>query len=205
MNPSPYQMRRATLEDLPGLRELWQQGERPVADLEKRLTEFQVATAIDGTLLGCIGLQIASQQGQIHSEIYKSLEMKAELHSLLWDRVQALARNHGLHRLWVQEQTASWRSRGFQEADADALQKLPQSFGGSPQSWFTLRLREEAATAVSLEREFELFKQSQKEMSERALRQARTLRLLAGIVAIAGLSLALWAVWKVLRRLPKPR
>jgi N-acetylglutamate synthase-like GNAT family acetyltransferase len=204
MSPSQYLMRRATLEDLSSLRELWRLAGFPVADLERRLTEFQVVIAPDGVLLGCVGLQIENQQGKIHSETYKSLEMQTELRSLLWERLQALARNHGLHRLWVAEDSAAWRPRGFQEAGAEVLQKLPQRFGGAPQSWFTLKLREEAAAAISIEREFELFKQSQKEVSERSLRQARALKLLAGMIALAGLVLSLWLVWRVLRRLPKP-
>lgn len=205
MNASNYQMRRATLDDLVELRKLWQQAQWAVHDLEKRLTEFQVVETADGTLLGCIGLRIEGQQGKIHSEAYRSQELEGDLRWRLWERVQSVARNHGLYRVWTLDKISFWRSQGFTEVDEALLDKIPASFGDSKQTWLLLRLREEAAAGSSLEHEFELFKQSQNEMSERVLRQARALRILAGFVAVLGLVAVFCAVCYVLRRLPRAK
>ena len=193
-------MRRATLEDLAGLRPLWVQAPRGAAELEKQLTEFQVAVASDGTLLACIGLRIAGPHAKVHHETYRSLEMKTELRDAVWERVQSVARNHGLCRIWIEEADAVWRERGFVEAEPALLRKLPASFGDRGRSWKTLPLREEISPAVSLEREFELFKQSQREKSDRALRRARALKVVAGFIAAGTLALALGALGYVLRR-----
>ena len=40
---SAFTVRRATIEDQPGLAELWEAMKYPSRDLEKRLTEFQIA------------------------------------------------------------------------------------------------------------------------------------------------------------------
>lgn len=202
MSPSPYQIRRATLEDLAGLRKLWEQAQFSVTDLEKHLTEFQVAAAADGSLAGCLGLQIAHQQGRIRAEAYRDWSLRAELRPGLWERVQSVARNHGLIRLWIQEADGDWPARGFREATAEQLKELPAGFGGPQARWLMLQLREGVAPAVSVEHEFELFKQAQREMSEKAFRQVRVLRFLAGFVAAGALGLALWAAWYVLRHLP---
>jgi N-acetylglutamate synthase-like GNAT family acetyltransferase len=203
MDVSNFQTRRATLDDLVELRKLWHQAGFPGGDLEKRLTEFQIAETADGTLLGCIGLQLESQQGKIHSETYCTPKAEDALRPRLWDRIQAVARNHGLCRLWTQSGIPFWRSQGFQQADASLLPKLPAGFGDPKQNWCTLKLREESAAGLSLEREFELFKQSQQDLSDRVLRQARILRVLAGVIAVLVLLLAIWGMWYVMHRLPK--
>lgn len=202
MNASNHQMRRATLDDLVELRRLWQQAGFAAQDLEKRLTEFQIVETADGILLGSIGLKLEDQQGQIHSEAYRRPELAEELRPRLWERIQSVSRNHGLHRLWTLEKTAFWSSQAFQEADEHALCKLPRSFGEPRAGWLTLLLRAESVAGLSLEREFELFQQAQKETSERVLRQARALRILAVVIAVGCLLGAIWAMRYVLRHLP---
>ena len=46
------QIRRATLDDLPRLIELWALERLPVSDYERRFKEFQVAQGADGEILG---------------------------------------------------------------------------------------------------------------------------------------------------------
>ena len=55
MNGSTYRIRRATLDDLDALRPLWESMRLPVADLERRLIEFQVAESPEGKIVGAIG------------------------------------------------------------------------------------------------------------------------------------------------------
>lgn len=202
MSPIDCQLRRATLDDLARLRQLWEQAKLPAATLEKSLTEFQIAEAADGTLLACIGLQLEAQQGRIHTEVWTNSEMQAEMRSRLWERVLTVAKNHGLWRLWIQDQSPFWRAQGFVEADANALMKWPARFGERTEHCLVLQLREEIAPAISFEHEFELFKQSHQDQTNRTLRQARVLRVFAAVVAALLLVFAFWMMWFLLRRLP---
>ena len=68
MSTAPFQCRRATIDDLPALKSLWQSMNLPVPDLERRLTEFQVAVDSGNTLIGAVGFQMAGKQGLVHSE-----------------------------------------------------------------------------------------------------------------------------------------
>ena len=188
MTPLNLQARRATLDDLPELRLLWASCGLAAETLEPRLTEFQVVDAGDGILRGCAGLHIAAQQGRLHSECMTATA--PEIRELLWERMQAVAKNHGLLRLWVDSADPLWVSRGFLPENDGDHKGIPPSFGGGA-SWLHLKLRDDAASAISLEREFELFKQSQQDLSAKALQQARALKVVAWIVAIAALLLCI--------------
>ena len=202
MNPIDCQIRRATIEDLHRLRSLWTQAALPVETLVKSLTEFQVAQAADGTMLACIGLQLDAQQGKIHHACYRSPEMRLALDQPLWERLQSVARNHGLWRLWTQDRSPVWRDRGFQDSDKSVLKKLPSRFGDPDDHWLVLKLRDETTTTISFEQEFELFKQAQQDWTHKALRQARVLKVLALLIAVILLAAAGWMLWHFMQRLP---
>ncbi len=184
MNPSSFQARRATVEDLLKLRSLWQKKNLPVADLEKRFTEFQLAESEDRILLGAIGLHIDQQQARLHSEAYTSEEVEEVCRLQLWQRVQSVVRNHGLFRVWTQAEEAFWPQNGFSQAEGQVLEKLPASFGDRSGRWFTLQLREESGPAISLDGEFELFTQAQREGTAKAMQQARVLKTLAYVLVL---------------------
>jgi len=107
-----------------------------------------------------------------------------------------------LWRLWTQDPSPFWRAHGFQEADANALEKLPPRFGRQDNGWFTLQLRDEVSPEMSLEHEFEMFKQSRQEWTQRKLRQARVLKVLAIMVAVALFGVAGWLLLQLMRGLP---
>src|SRR5262252_4052134 len=108
MTASDYRVRRATLEDIGKLTELWRSMRFPAEDLSKRVTEFQIAEEAEGKLLGAIGLQIAERQGRIHSEGFNDFALAEQLRPMLWDRLNSLATNHGLLRLWTKEDAPFW-------------------------------------------------------------------------------------------------
>src|SRR5207302_5432031 len=56
MNASEPTVRRATVDDLNGLKQLWERARLQVLDLERRLTEFQLIVSDESDLLGTIGL-----------------------------------------------------------------------------------------------------------------------------------------------------
>src|SRR5689334_20536855 len=125
MTSTNYRVRRATLDDVGQLTTLWQSMRFPADELARRITEFQVAEALDGKVLGAVGLQIAQRHGRIHSEAFTDFALADQLRPLFWDRLQGVATNHGLLRFWTQEEAPFWSHCGLIAPDAEALEKLP--------------------------------------------------------------------------------
>jgi hypothetical protein len=172
----------------------------PVFALAKRVTEFQVAEGADGKLLGAVGLQIAEKQGLVHSEAFGDFALADQLRPLLWDRLHAVATNHGLLRIWTQEQAPFWNHCGLVKADEEALQKLPMLWRGPSSGWLTLKLKDDVEGVLSLDKEFALFMESEKQRTNRVFHQARTLKTIATLIALAVLiAVAAWGVSIFLR------
>lgn len=191
MNPV-YSARRATVDDLGGLKQLWERARFQVLDLEKRLTDFQLIVSDDGDLIGAIGLHIEGKQGRLHSPAFTQAEHEETFRPQLWERIQTVARNHGLVRLWTREAAPFWQEAGFGEAAEEVLKKLPSSFGDGATRWLTLQLKDENVAALSLEHEFELFQTAQKEETERLMRLGRTMKL--AVFSVIGFFLAVGLV-----------
>ena len=177
MTAADFRIRRATVDDLAALRALWQNSKTLPVDLEKRFTELQVAELADGQIAGTIGLKIERMHGHVHSEIVADPANAAPLQEAFWQRVQVLARNHGLFRLWTLSRDPYWDSIGFRPPSDKEKEKMPASFG--PGEFLTLALKEETAAGLSVEKEFELFTQSQRVETERLMQQAQTFRKFA--------------------------
>src|SRR5574341_960854 len=159
------QVRRATIEDLPKLIELWRQERLTPADLEKRFKEFQVAAAPDGEVLGAVGLQVAGKEGFLHSEVFSRFDLAETLRDQLWQRVQVIARNFGLVRVWTQFATPFWRQT-LRPATPEELAKLPAAFAALAQPWLVAQLREES-TLPGIDQEFALFREAERERTEK--------------------------------------
>jgi N-acetylglutamate synthase-like GNAT family acetyltransferase len=206
VDPANLQIRRANVDDLPSLKGLWSVARLPVLDLEKHLTEFQILTRQDGVILGAVAMRMAGGQGLLHSEAFYTPEHQDSYRPQLWERLQVLARNHGLTRVWTQEQSPFWHQAGFVPATATELKKFPPAFGDPRHPWTTLQLREEQLLNATLEREFELFQTSQREGAERMMRQAKTLKWIAALIAIGFFIAAFILLFTVFRRsVPGPR
>src|ERR1017187_6948634 len=93
VSSSKYRVRRATLDDIGQLTAIWESMQYPTQELARRVTEFQVAEDVNGTVLGAVGLQINERQGLIHSEAFGDFALAEPLRQLLWDRVNAVATN----------------------------------------------------------------------------------------------------------------
>ncbi len=184
MSSVKYQVRRATLEDIGQLTALWESMHYATPDLAKRVTEFQVAEGADGKVLGAVGLQMAERQGLIHSEAFSDFALAEQLRPLLWDRLNSVATNHGLLRIWTQEGAPFWNHCGLARAEADALEMLPVLWRGPTSPWLTLKLKDDVEPVISLDKEFALFMESEKQRTEQVFRQARTLKTVATVIAI---------------------
>ena len=197
---SNYRVRRATLDDIGQLTALWESMQYPIQELARRVTEFQVAEGGDGKVLGAVGLQIVERQGLVHSEVFSDFALAEHLRPLLWDRVHAVATNHGLLRVWTQEQAPFWNHCGLVKADTAALEKLPALWRGPSPAWLTLKLREDVETVISLDKEFTLFMESEKQRTERVFQRARTVKTTATVIAfVLAIAVAAWAVSVFLR------
>jgi N-acetylglutamate synthase-like GNAT family acetyltransferase len=175
MNSSHYRVRRATLDDIGALRTLWSPMGFAVDDLEKHLTEFQVAEDAAGQIVGACGFRTHQRHGLIHSEACADFSVVDEVRPLFWQRVQTLAMNHGIARLWTHERAPFWEHTGFQPATHDALQNLPPAWAAAPPDWLTLPLKNENAIA-SLEKEMAMLMHAEKQRTANRLESAKTLK-----------------------------
>jgi N-acetylglutamate synthase-like GNAT family acetyltransferase len=199
MASAEYRIRRATIDDLPSLRELWEQFGLPVLDLDKRVTEIQIAETPEGIIAAAIGFKIERLHGLIHSEAVPEGVDSATVHEAFWQRLQVLGRNHGLFRLWTRSSGPFWAAQGFLKPDAKALEKLPGNFGANDEQLLTRAIREESAQGLSVEQEFELFSQAQKMETDRLMQQAQVFKKIAYtiIFLVCGLFLVT-AAWRIL-------
>ena len=174
MNPQ-YRVRRATVEDLGTLKAMWQEMRYSAEELERRLTEFQVAESADGKVVGGWGYQMEGRQGRIHSEAFSDFAVADIVRPLFWQRLQSLSSNHGVFRLWTQENTPFWTRNGR-----------------TAPGWLTLQLKDEEAIAT-LEKEFAMFKEAEKQETARALGQAKMLKNVVTLVCI-GIAIVLFVI-----------
>src|ERR1043166_3613549 len=185
MSSSQYIFRRATADDVPQLVQMWKAAQLPAEQLEKRFTEFQVVVNEIGELVGAVGLQTLDKQGWLHSETIPDFALVDKLRPLLWERILNVAQNYGLVRFWTIESAPFWRQQDFVPPDGEAGAKLPRVFGDPGAPWLTLKLKEEVETVLNLDKEFQLFQESELEKRERMVEQARFLHGLAILIAIA--------------------
>jgi len=190
-----HQVRRATIDDLPKLGPLWAREDLPVHELEKRFKEFQVAEAENGELIGALGVKVNGLQGLVHSEAFLHPEQADFLRERLWERSLVVIRNHGLVRVWTQCCCPFWHTNGFREAPPELLEQLPADFASDLRPWLFLQLREALPTTLSLDKEFALFKEAEQESTQRLLRHAKIMKMVAATIAVILLGLViLWAV-----------
>lgn len=198
-----YRVRRATLDDIGQLTALWQLMHFAANDLARRVTEFQIGEGAEGKLVGAIGLQILDKQGRVHSEAFTDFALAEQLRPMLWDRLHSVATNNGLLRMWTQEQAPFWNHCGLVKADAETIAKLPAAWRGLGGEWLTLKLRDDPADVISLDKEFALFMESEKQRTARAMQHAKVLKLIATLIALAVLGLVLAAAFLLLRKNPQ--
>lgn len=202
MTESSLRVRRATIEDLDTLRPLWTSMRLPVAELEPRLTEFQVVENAEGKVVGGLGFQIGGRSGRLHSEGFADFAIADSARELIWKRIQTLASNHGILRIWTRDKTPFWSGVGFKPADAETLKRLPDAWKTEDTAWLTVQLKDEEAIA-SMEKELAMFMAGEKRQSDRVFQQARTMKTIANLLAVIVVLLAIAAAIFVLIKRPQ--
>lgn len=200
MDASDLQIRRATVDDLPGLNALWQEAGFSTPELEKRVTEFHLVTDADGRLVGALGFRVAGQYAQLHHEAFLEGGDEDRLRPLLWERIELVARHRGIVRLWTQLTAPFWGRVGFVPPEPDEKERLPTHFGHPDGEWRTLKLRDEAALDHALDREINLLKIQNQEQNERLMRGAKVMKsiaILLGFVLLLVIALGLFMLAKL--------
>ncbi|MGD0253203.1 MAG: hypothetical protein ABSC01_10960 [Verrucomicrobiota bacterium] len=200
MSSPNLRIRRATTDDFQSLKSLWHSMRLPTNELEKRLTEFQVIETADGQIVGAIGVQIIRQHALLHSEGYTDFAVADAARQLFWERIQTITAHHGVFRLWTQENSPFWVRWGFQPANAETLERLPDEWKPSEGKWLTIQLKNEEAIAT-LEKELEAFRELEKKRTAQTLEQARTMTTTITIIAfVVGIVLIGVAIYLFVRR-----
>jgi N-acetylglutamate synthase-like GNAT family acetyltransferase len=192
-------IRRATVDDLPALQALWTAAQLPAAELESRLTEFQVVEA-GGVFAGALALQIVQQHARLHSEDYADFAIADAARELFWERIQNLAANHGVFRVWTQETSPFWTHWGFQPPNAETLARLPDEWKHLAGRWLTLELKNEDVITAALGNQFAGFMDAEKEQTAQVATRARQIRTFFTVIFFAiGIVCIAFAVWLLLR------
>lgn len=184
MTAPQFSARRATLDDLPALRPLWEAERLDAVALEKRLTEFQVVCDEEGKVVGAVGMQRHQQHGLLHSEVFADFALADTLRPLLWERVRNVGRNYALARMWTREASQFWRGLGFDPPDEEQLANFPAVFGEADGgTLLTLKVRDDPFADMTPAQEEAMLKQHLRAETDKMLKQARSLRVFAYIAS----------------------
>ena len=173
------------MDDLDALKSLWASMRLPVDEMEKRLTEFQVAETVDGQFAGALGLQIIRQHALLHREDYPNFADADAARELFWERIQKLSASHGVFRVWTQDRSPFWTHLGFLPANAEILARLPPEWSQLEGHWFTLQLKNEDAINDALANQFAGFSENEKKQSAHVMEQSQTLKTVITVVGFA--------------------
>ena len=195
VNPHELRIRRATVEDLDALKDIWLSMRLPAEQLESRLTEFQVVER-GGEVVGAVGFQVIRTAALLHSEGYSDFSVADTARQMFWERIQKLAANLGVFRIWTQEPSPFWLRWGFHPADEEALARLPEEWKNSVEKWHTLELKNEALLNAVMEKQFSSFRASEKQQADAVMARTKTFTtvfaIIFFIIGFAGFGFAIY-------------
>jgi type IV secretory pathway component VirB8 len=82
------------------------------------------------------------------------------------------------------------------------LERLPALWRGPATDWLTLKLKDDLETVASLDKEFALFMESEKQRTDKAFQHARLLKLIATLLTLAILAVVAVGAIVLLRKNP---
>ena len=204
MEPVPLECRRATLEDLDSLRDLWSASGLPADELAKFLNEFQVVTDPSGRIIYSIGLLTEDGQALLHSEAVgcPPPEEPDTCRALAWKRLGILSRNQGIRRIWTREDAVYWGTCGFDPLPVQELPAELPSFVPREVGWSVHRHHEPAQTELLVKRELALWQTRREQETEEFQRKVRKFRAVALVLFGLSMILLLAFLFTVLRLRP---
>lgn len=208
MEPPALSARRATVEDLPALQALWQQADLPWMELERFATEFQVVPAeVPGVLLAAIGLLVEGNDALLHTEAVADPELADELRVTLWNRVQIVARNQGVQRIWTQEDADYWRASGFSKPSPAMLGAATATFVDKSAEWQVFELLDPDKAKHMVDEQMAIWEAARAQEAEELQEKIRRFRTfafgLAGLVTLGALGIFFYVILRhpeILRR-----
>lgn len=197
--------RRATIDDLPALQALWQEAGLPGDELEAFLAEFQVVADDDGSLVAAVGLLVAGTHGLLHTEAIaqRASERADELRSLLWRRLQIVARNLGVQRLWTTEDADYWQTE-FKPAPAEWIRTAGADFlGNDPTAtWRVRELVDPEKARQLVDEQMAIWTASRAQEREEFDRKRRVFMGVALILVALVIGTCAWMLFRVLNAEP---
>lgn len=199
MEPPALSARRATVEDLPALQELWRRTGLPALELERYVTEFQVVPgAAEGTLAAALGLMVEGNDALLHTEAIGDHETADALRAGLWRRVQIVARNQGVHRLWTQEDAEYWRTGGFAPPPPQMLAATKASFIDPAATWLVCALVDPAKAGLQVNEQMAIWQSARSQEAQDLQARIRLVRNVAlsfaALVTISACALFLYVI-----------
>jgi hypothetical protein len=187
--------RRAIVDDLPQLVALWKLENLPSGELERRFTEFQVVADKTGQVLAAVGLEVLGSHGVMHGEAMARPEIADELREMLWGRVQIVARNHNIDRIWTRVSYSFWRSIGFRVATPEELEMLPEPLPDRQRGWNILFLRDSSASSEAIEKQFAMLRALNAGDAQKLQNRVATFKKVAiGMTVVVTLLVLAWAL-----------
>jgi hypothetical protein len=187
MDSTPMESRRANVEDLGTLMDLWSGAGLPSDELGRFLGEFQVVTGPDGRILHAIGLLVEGEEALLHSEAMAQ-EAGADpdaWRAVAWRRLRLIARNQGVVRIWSREDADYWAGSGFQPVAVGELPATLPSFVQRDEGWWIYRHPEPAQADQMVQREMALWRTLREQEAERFRSRLVTFRIVAfGLFAL---------------------
>ncbi len=197
--------RRATIDDLPSLQALWIEAGQPWEELEKLLAEFQVVADEDGSLLAAVGLLVEGSEGLLHTETVaaRAGEEADELRAQLWRRIQIVARNQGVVRLWTAEDAPYWATE-FSVAPAVTVEATGAGFlGNDPTaSWRVRELVDPNKARQLVNEQMAIWSATRAQEQEQFQRKTRTFMLFALVLVAAIIGTCAWMIFRVMSAQP---
>jgi N-acetylglutamate synthase-like GNAT family acetyltransferase len=197
--------RRATVDDLPSLQALWIEAGQPWEELEKLLAEFQVVADEDGSLLAAVGLLVEGSEGLLHTETVaaRAGEEADELRAQLWRRIQIVARNQGVVRLWTAEDAPYWATE-FSVAPAATVEAAGAGFLGNDltASWRVRELVDPNKARQLVNEQMAIWSATRAQEQEQFQRKTRTFMLFALVLVAAIIGTCAWMIFRVMSAQP---
>ena len=105
---------------------------------------------------------------------------------LFWERIQTLAANHGVFRIWTQERSPFWKSLGFQPPAAEIFARLPDEWKNEFEGgWLTLQLKTRRPSPPRWKNNSPVSWTPKKSETERIAEKAETFKTIITIVGFA--------------------
>ena len=135
MSEETFRIRRATLEDLPTLRGLWQTALFSVPELERSLTSFYLVEGEDGRISGALGFESKGEDAVIRHVAWTHPDAGRRAAPALVEPLHRLARNRCLHRIWIENPGRLWEADAPELHDGVPPDAVVPSWSGSRKEW----------------------------------------------------------------------